>query len=67
MVKNKEANILIVSNVLRKIITIFSGPFLTTYFFKISKNSLIDLSIYNILVFFMCRIFWFNIGIHNKK
>ncbi len=51
MVKNKEANILIVSNVLREIITIFSGPFLTTYFFKISKNSLIDLSIYNILVF----------------
>ncbi len=51
MVKNKEANILIVSNILREIITIFSGPFLTAYFFKISKNSLIDLSIYNILVF----------------
>ncbi len=51
MVKNKEANILIVSNVLREIITIFSGPFLTAYFFKISKNSLVDLSIYNILVF----------------
>ena len=51
--KNKETNILIFSNVFREIINIFSGPFLTAYFFKISKNSLIDLSTYNIFVFFL--------------
>lgn len=68
MVKNKEANILIVSNVLREIITIFSGPFLTAYFFKISKNSLIDLSIYNILVFLCVGFFGLILGyiIKNK-
>lgn len=49
--ENKETNILIFSNVFREIINIFSGPFLTAYFFKISKNSLIDLSTYNIFVF----------------
>ena len=68
MVKNKEANILIVSNVLREIITIFSGPFLTAYFFKISKNSLVDLSIYNILVFLCVGFFGLMLGyiIKNK-
>lgn len=68
MVKNKEANILIVSNVLREIITIFLGPFLTAYFFKISKNSLIDLSVYNILVFLYVGFFGLILGyiIKNK-
>ena len=66
--KNKETNILIFSNVFREIINIFSGPFLTAYFFKISKNSLIDLSTYNIFVFLCVGFFGLMLGyiIRNK-
>ena len=49
MKKFKESNILIFNNALKKIITIFFGPFLTAYFIKVSPESLIDLSIYNIM------------------
>ena len=66
--KNKETNILIFSNVFREIINIFSGPFLTAYLFKISKNSLIDLSTYNIFVFLCVGFFGLMLGyiIRNK-
>lgn len=68
MVKNREANVLIILNVLKKIISIFFGPFLTAYFLKISKNSLIDLSVYNIIVFFFVGFFGLILGyiIKNK-
>lgn len=50
----RKENLLIAISSLRKVIDIFFGPFLVTYFIKTSTDSLIDLSIYNILVYF----FW---------
>lgn len=49
MKKISEANILIVITTLKKIISIFFGPFLTAYFIKVSVDSLIDISLYNIM------------------
>lgn len=51
MIKFKESDNLIIITALRKIIEIFFGPFLTAYFLKISYNSLLDLSIYNIITY----------------
>lgn len=51
MKKLKESDNLIIISSLRKIIEIFFGPFLTTYFIKVSYNSLLDLSIYNIITY----------------
>lgn len=47
--KYDESNILIAISTLKKIIAIFFGPFLTAYFIKISPESLIGLSLYNIM------------------
>lgn len=65
--RNKE-NLLIAISSLRKIIDIFFGPFLVTYFIKTSTDSLIDLSIYNILVYFFLGVLGFIIGyiVRNK-
>lgn len=57
MKQYKESNILIAINTLKKIITIFMGPFLTAYFIKVSPSSLLDLSIYNIMNYFILGTF----------
>lgn len=49
MISYKESDILIIMNALKKIIAIFFGPFLTAYFIKVSTESIIDLSLYNIM------------------
>ena len=46
--KKQEGNIIIAISTFKKIISIFLGPFLTAYFIKTSKESLIDLSLYHI-------------------
>ena len=48
--KNKriEPNIIIAINAMKKIMSLFLGPFLTAYFIKTSQESIVDLSIYNI-------------------
>ena len=46
--KKLESNIIIVISAMRKIIDIFLGPFLTAYFIRISKDSIVYLSIYYI-------------------
>ena len=56
MKKLKESDNLIIISSLRKIIEIFFGPFLTTYFIKVSYNSLLDLSIYNIITYIVLGI-----------
>ncbi len=61
MKNNKlEFNIIIALNILRDIIEIFSGPFLTAYFIKTSAESIVDLSIFNIFSYFIllvCSVF----------
>lgn len=52
MFKN-EGNILILISSAKKIMTIFLGPFLTAYFIKTSQDSLVDLSFYYILCYFL--------------
>lgn len=61
-------NLLIAVSSLKKIIQIFFGPFLVSYFIKTSTESLIDLSIYNILVYMFLGILGFIIGyiVRNK-
>lgn len=51
-----QANILIGIQAIREVMEIFSGPFLTTYFIKISINSLLQISVYNIFVYFILAI-----------
>lgn len=52
----RESNITIVINALRRIIEIFSGPFLTTYFIKTSSESIMDISIYKIYCYIILAI-----------
>ena len=52
----RESNITIIINALRKVIEIFSGPFLTTYFIKTSSESIMDISIYNIYCYIILAI-----------
>ena len=64
--KNKsiEPNIIISISAMKSIMGLFLGPFLTTYFIKTSKESLVDLSLYYIIshtllvmgTFFVARI-----------
>lgn len=54
--KKSEANIIIGIDALKKIVTIFLGPFLTAYFIKTSSESMIDLSIYYILSYLLLAI-----------
>lgn len=54
--KKEEGNILIAINAMKKIMVIFLGPFLTAYFIKTSKESIIDLSIYYIFSYMLLAI-----------
>ena len=56
MKKKSEADIIIVIDALKKIMTIFLGPFLTAYFIKISSESMVDLSIYYIFSYLLLGI-----------
>lgn len=51
--RKSEANIIIAIDSLKKIMTIFLGPFLTAYFIKTSSESMIDLSIYYIFLYML--------------
>ena len=48
-----ESNIIIAIDALKKIMTIFLGPFLTAYFIKTSNESMVDLSIYYIFSYLL--------------
>lgn len=57
MKKNKlEGNVIIVITAMRKIMSVFIGPFLTAYFIKTSQESMIDLSIYYIFSYIFLAI-----------
>lgn len=51
-----ETDTIIAIDALKKIMTIFLGPFLTAYFIKISSESMVDLSIYYILSYLLLAI-----------
>ena len=51
-----ETSTLIGIQAIREVMEIFSGPFLTTYFIKTSIDSLVQISIYNIFVYFILAI-----------
>ena len=51
-----EGNIIIAINAMKKIMVLFLGPFLTTYFIKTSQESIVDLSIYYIFSYFFLAI-----------
>lgn len=61
-----EGNIIIAINAMKKIMTLFLGPFLTTYFIKTSQESIVDLSTYyifsNILLTLTREIRLFNLS-----
>lgn len=52
----KEQNVIIAINAIKKIMIIFLGPFLATYFIKISKESIKDLSIYYIFSYILLEL-----------
>ena len=54
--KKQEANIIIAINAMRKVISLFLGPFLTAYFIKKSQESIIDISVYNIFSYILLAI-----------
>ena len=56
MIKKNEGNIIIAIIAMKKIMTIFLGPFLTTYFIKTSQESIADLSIYYIFSYLILAI-----------
>ena len=64
---SKNSKLLIILNTIRRIIDIFLGPFLTSYFFKISINNIKTISLYNIYAYFIMIIIAFIIGILLKK
>ena len=51
-----ETDTIIAIDALKKIMTIFLGPFLTAYFIKTSSESMVDLSIYYILSYLLLAI-----------
>lgn len=51
--RRSEANTIIAIDAMKKIMTIFLGPFLTAYFIKTSSESMVDLSIYYILSYLL--------------
>ena len=53
MTRKLDRNILIAINAMQKIMIIFLGPFLTTYFIKTSQESIIDLSLYYIFSYIL--------------
>ena len=52
---------------MKKIMTIFLGPFLTAYFIKTSSESMVDLSIYYILSYLLLAIGSFIVAIIIKN
>ena len=68
MKKYKESNIIIIITALKKVISIFFGPFLTAYFIKVSADSLVSISIYNIMNYIIIGIGGIIIGyiVRNK-
>lgn len=46
-----EQNIIIIMDAIKKIMTIFLGPFLTAYFINTSTNSILNISIYYIFTY----------------
>lgn len=52
----KEQNVIIAINAIKKIMIIFLGSFLATYFIKISKESIKDLSIYYIFSYILLEL-----------
>lgn len=53
--KNERAIMIIYGFI--KLINIFLGPFLTAYFIKVSTESIVDISIFNILTYFFLATF----------
>lgn len=53
---SKEAKIIIIDNALGKIIQIFLTTFLASYFYKISEQNMVDLSLYYIITFIVATI-----------
>ena len=51
-----EENTLIGIQAIREVIEIFSGPFLTTYFIKTSMDTIGQISVYNIFVYFILMV-----------
>ncbi len=62
-----EGNIIIAINATKSIIGLFLGPFLTAYFIKTSAESVISLSIYNILCDILLVIGSFIVGLIVKR
>lgn len=58
----KESNITIIISAMREIIQIFAGPFLTAYFIKISSDSIIDISLYNIFSYIVLALGSLSVG-----
>ena len=46
-----EQNIIIIIDAIKKIMTIFLGPFLTAYFISTSTNSILNIAIYYIFTY----------------
>lgn len=51
--RKTEENVIIAINAMKKIMIIFLGPFLTTYFIKKSQESILDLSTYYIFSYIL--------------
>jgi len=66
--KNVEQNALICISFCEKIIRIFLGPFLVFYFIGISENSIVTISVYNLITIVVCTITQFLVAyiIKNK-
>lgn len=56
MEKNKNIKILVLDRGLGKILDIFLNTFLATYFYKITKDNMVYLSIYNIIAWIVATI-----------
>ena len=65
--KKREENVIIVITAIKDIMGLFLGPFLTTYFIKISPESITDLSLYYILSYIILAISSFIVGIIIKN
>ena len=54
--RKTEENVIIAINAMKKVMIIFLGPFLTTYFIKKSQESILDLSTYYIFSYILLGI-----------
>ncbi len=64
---SKNTKYLIVLQVIRKIIEIFLGPFLTAYIFKISTDSITNVSLYNVFSYIVIAMLALVVGIYIKN